>query len=303
LKQIKEMKINYSPGVFTTSRVFVLTISLTFVLSSLSAQEYKSLYLEKKYKLGNELSEISGITYSGGKIYAVNDSGNPKEVYVLKDSDFDLVSSTRISGAKNIDWEEISSFNDTLYIGDFGNNYGSREGLKIYKIYSGSIFSRESEPGIIKFSYELQGTPGRVLYKKHPWDCEAMVVNSKGIWLFSKDWENRICRLYSIKNQSGSETSIRAIDSINLKHLVTGAFFDENGSKLYLCGYEGNDAYLTIMQSDVNIRFSDEYTTFIIPELKYTQVESVFVKENVVYLASERSGIAQAVYKILLPNK
>lgn len=290
------------PGVFTTSRVFALIVLIMIAISALSAQDYKTLEVTRIFKLDKKLAEISGITYLENKIYAINDSGNKSEVYILDENDFDIDSSARINGAKNHDWEEICSYNNTLYIGDFGNNSGSRENLRIYKIPADSLSRKELEPGIIKFRYYHQDVSILSAYRNHRWDCEAMVVNSIGIWLFSKDWEDRICRLYFLKNQSESKVNIKAIDSLNLKYLVTGAFYDNVGGKLYLCGYEENIIYLTVMQVDENINFSGEYTSYIIPELKNTQVESVFVKENVVYLASERTRFAQAVYKIVLPN-
>ena len=96
--------------------------------------------------------------------------------------------------------------------------------------------------------------------------------------------------------------SIAAIDSLKLKYLVTGTYNDSEGGKLHLCGYEWNNIYPTVMNVDENIDFSGEYISYIIPELKNTQVESVFVKENVVYLASERTRFAQAICKIVIPN-
>lgn len=108
--------------------------------------------------------------------------------------------------------------------------------------------------------------------------------------------------MYYLKNQSGGKVSIEAIDSLNLKYLVTGAFYENKGGKLYLCGYEENNIYLTVIKVDENINFLGEYKSYILPELKNTQVESLYVKENVVYLASERTRYAQAIYKIVLPN-
>lgn len=292
-----------SPGVFTISRVFALIVSFLLLSSVSIAQKYPSLSVYESYKLDSKLSEISGITFLRGKIYAINDSGNKNEVYTLDQNTFDVVSSQKVYGTKNIDWEEISSYNNTLYIGDFGNNAGNRKDLRIYKILPDSINFKESQPGIIKFEYKLQKSFDLREYKKHSWDCEAMVINRQGIWLFSKDWRDRTCHLYRLENQPRSKVSIRAIDSINLKYLVTGAFYNNAAGKIYLCGYEGGNIYITVLATGEYINFSGEYTTYIIPELKHTQVESIFVKENLVYLASERSNSVQAIYKIILPGK
>ena len=76
-----------------------------------------------------------------------------------------------------------------------------------------------------------------------------------------------------------------------------------SNGKIYLCAYEGRNTYLTILSTGEYLNFSGEYTNYIIPELKHRQVESIFVKENLFYLASERSSSVQAIYKIILPGK
>jgi hypothetical protein len=39
--------------------------------------------------------------------------------------------------AKNTDWEALTNDGNNFYIGDFGNNDGSRRDLTIYKVPSG----------------------------------------------------------------------------------------------------------------------------------------------------------------------
>lgn len=291
-----------SPGVLIIARVFALTLPLLLITNLLAAQTYKSLSIYESHKLSPELAEISGITYCGGKIYAINDSGNKNEIYILDHNTFEIISSKKVHGTENVDWEEITCFNNSIYIGDFGNNAGKRKDLKIYEVLEDSIFSKTSGARLIRFNYELQKSFKLSEYRRHIWDCEAMVINNHGIWLFSKDWPSRTSRMYKLDRESVNEQSVRAIDSLDLNFLVTGAYYENESGKVYFCGYEGKNTYLTILSTGEDISLSGKYTTYIIPELVFAQVESIFVMGNVVYLASERTKLTQAIYKILLPE-
>ena len=81
---------------------------------ALPAQDYKSLKVAKIFILDKKLAEVSGITFSGNRVYAINDSGNNSDIYLLDKNDFNTVSSARVNEAKNHDRKEICSYNDTI---------------------------------------------------------------------------------------------------------------------------------------------------------------------------------------------
>lgn len=293
---------NINPGITIVARVSSLYIFLLFCNTQVNAQEYKPLKLIERIELDGKLFEISGISYSGDRVFAINDSGNSREVHILDPVSFKVISSVKIKDSNNVDWEEISYYNDTLYIGDFGNNFGNRTDLGIYKVPMDYFSSDNNRVEKIKFEYLEQKIINRTEYKKHIYDCEAMIVDRDGIWLFSKDWVDRTSRLYTLNTDIRPKKGIRPIETLNLTYLVTGAYRDTENCRIVLCGYENKNTYITIFSEIDRVSFSSPHETYIIPEIESGQVESVFVKDNVVYLASERTGIKQSIYKIYLPS-
>ena len=78
------------------------------------------------YPISSKLGEVSGIeTQSRDIFFAINDSGEDPVLYIMK-SDGIIFHKIFIQGAKNVDWEDLSSDDDFLYIGDIGNNRNQR---------------------------------------------------------------------------------------------------------------------------------------------------------------------------------
>ena len=55
--------------------------------------------------------------------FAINDSGDEPIVYLMTSNGV-VFHKIFVSGAKNVDWEDLSSDGDFLYIGDIGNKSG-----------------------------------------------------------------------------------------------------------------------------------------------------------------------------------
>ncbi|HYE74944.1 MAG TPA: hypothetical protein VEF04_16505, partial [Blastocatellia bacterium] len=97
------------------------------------------------------LSEISGIapSYTNPNVYWVhNDSGGKPQIYAV-DSSGNHIATFEVSGATNVDWEDIASVSGAnskpvLYIADIGNNFLDREVLIIYRIPEPRISSTKS---------------------------------------------------------------------------------------------------------------------------------------------------------------
>jgi len=288
-----------NPGFSRLTRVFRLTLLLLSFASFAFSQDNRSLKVKTKTELNPVLREISGMVYSNGKIYAINDSGNRNQIHIMDPVSADILKTVRLAGSENFDWEEITSYNNTLYIGDFGNNFGNRDKLLVYKVPVAKIDANEDFTEKIHFSYKKQTSFRMSDYKKHSWDCEAMIVDSSGIWLFSKDWKDRTCRLYLMEDDSRKEQSLTAIDSLKLDYLVTGAYYDSQTQKQLLCGYEGKHTYITVFEDINKPTLSANYRSYRVVGLEYAQVESILVMDNIIYLASERSGDNQAIYSLI----
>jgi len=87
-----------------------------------------------KFSLISLLNESSGLCYTDGKLWSHDDSGNSAEIYSIDTSDGHLLQRIIVDNYPNTDWEEITADSLCLYVGDFGNNNGTRTDLKVLKI-------------------------------------------------------------------------------------------------------------------------------------------------------------------------
>ena len=82
-------------------------------------------------KLPSELEETSGLELFGDNLLTLNDSGDKAVLYEFT-KEGELVKSIRFYDLKNKDWEDLAGDETSYYIADTGNNYATRENLKIY---------------------------------------------------------------------------------------------------------------------------------------------------------------------------
>ena len=87
-----------------------------------------------RYLLPSELDETSGLAFFNGKLWTINDSGGLPALYAFDTISGEIVQRITVSNAQNIDWESLAMDADHIYIGDFGNNAGTRDDLVIYKV-------------------------------------------------------------------------------------------------------------------------------------------------------------------------
>ena len=108
--------------------------------------------------LESTVEETSGLIYLDGRMITHNDSGGEAALYEIDPASGNVVRTVEIQGATNRDWEDIASDESYIYIGDFGNNSGTRRDLGVYKVsiadYLGNDDLAVAER--IDFSYEDQ---------------------------------------------------------------------------------------------------------------------------------------------------
>ncbi len=109
-----------------------------------------------------------------------------------------------ISNATNVDWEDITQDDTSIYIGDIGNNNGNRTDLKIYKISKTDFINTTSVAAeTIAFTYadrlDFTANPNNTV-----WDSEALVsFNETNLLLFSKNWVDGITKAYLVPKEPG----------------------------------------------------------------------------------------------------
>ena len=111
----------------------IITSTVVFVLGMITATAQISNAVEK-FALPANLSESSGAIFFNNKLITHNDSRGENKLFELDTITEQVTRTVAISNATNIDWEDITQDDTSIYIGDIGNNSGNRTDLKIYKI-------------------------------------------------------------------------------------------------------------------------------------------------------------------------
>lgn len=134
------------------------------------------------------LSEISGLFPSmqnSPLFWAVNDSGNPPELYAISPKGT-LVKTLTVQGAENIDWEDLSGFRyraePYLLIADVGDNWARRRFCSLYAVKEPDLTETGTTQSLaVQWQMNFQ-------YPDGPRDCEAIAVDERDqkIYLLSK---------------------------------------------------------------------------------------------------------------------
>lgn len=202
--------------------------------------------LQLRHNLPSELAENSGMIEMDGFLWFVNDGGNEPVLYSVNQDNGSIERSVYVKNASNTDWEEMTFDADHLYIGDFGNNNGSRTNLRIYILDKSDLSADTVEPsGVIAFAYEDQSdfTPSDL---NTPFDCEAFVSVRDSLLLFTKNWVSQHSSVYYLPTTAGNHTA-KNMGEHNVEGLVTGAAYSADRNELALSGYI-RDAYVPFIR-------------------------------------------------------
>ncbi|PZU80003.1 MAG: hypothetical protein DI529_17025 [Chryseobacterium sp.] len=272
-------------------KIFVIQ----FLLISLFgfSQKIEKLNL-RKYKiaiLSDSLKESSGLTNIDGRLFSFNDSGNTSEIFEIKAGSSDI-EKTYKTGLKNIDWEAITNDEKNFYIGEFGNNLGTRKDLKIYQIPFRNDSLIVDSIKTISFFYPEQTdfTPKNI---NNNFDAEAMIFLDGNIHLFTKEWITNTVSHYVIDKNLTESQPAQKLESFDTGFVVTDASIFEN--KLYVVGYTKNaSVYLMIFEKDEtgNLFFNKPLKKYFLGRAyNVGQIEGITAAEKGIYISGERFSI------------
>ena len=194
-----------------------------------------------KYLLPGDVKETSGLIYFDHAIWTINDGGNLPVIYKLHPETGTVTARITVTNAPNNDWEALAQDEEYVYIGDFGNNKGNRNNLRVLKISKNDIAaSGDSKAGsqLILFSYP--DYTGKIDKKRNNnFDCEAMICIDDSLYLFSKNRGDNKTKLYRLPKREGQYTA-DLIDSFDVRGLITGADYNKTTKEVILLGYTNN---------------------------------------------------------------
>ena len=192
---------------------------------------------------GSLLNENSGIIFYNDHLFTINDGGNSNTIFEL-DTFGILNREITVVNASNVDWEAISQNSQSIFVGDFGNNSGSRENLCIYEISKSEILDPSvnevvATRRVFKYEDQVEFTWNS---NAHNYDCESFICTEDSIYLFSKNWLDEQTKLYGLP-VAWADTAVATVNaSYDVDGLITDASIDLAGESLLLLGYKNNGA-------------------------------------------------------------
>lgn len=272
----------------------VLFLILILFPSILLGQKTSKLKL-KKFRvtyLDAELLETSGLCFLNDKLYTFNDGGNPNKIFELNPENGQINKSLSLNFS-NTDWEAVTTNGKDLFIGDFGNNSGSRKDLTIFQLQ----IKNDSVKTVTKIPF---GFLNQIHFNSnnlnHDFDAEALIFDNNQLHLFSKEWKSKKTSHYVIDFKNETQ-KLSPIENYKTKFCTTDACFFKN--KLYLIGYtKKGRCFLQIFEKNQNGLFFNK------PLQKYRlgsvltigQIEGITANEKGIYISAE--GFQKSILKV-----
>jgi hypothetical protein len=230
------------------------------------------------------LSETSGLIFWENQLWTHNDNSDTN-IYALDTLYGNIVQSYPLSRIANTDWEEISQDKDYIYIGDFGNNSGNRDDLKIFRAGKNSILNNSAVFDSVCFSYSDQ-TDFTPVANNSDFDCEAFIVSEDSIYLFTKQWVSNETRVYSLPKTPGIYAAKRK-SSYNVNGLITGAVYLEEKRIIVLTGYsERLEPFFYLLYDFIGSDFFSGNKRKIEVLLPFHQTEGITTTNGIKYFVT-----------------
>ncbi|MDC1492725.1 T9SS C-terminal target domain-containing protein [Flavobacteriaceae bacterium] len=253
--------------------------------------------------LDNLVDESSGLVFLNNNLITFNDSGGNNSLYEIDIANGNVIRTVNITNATNYDWEDITIDSEYIYIGDFGNNYGNRQDLLIYKI-SIIDFINTTDNTVsaeqINFSYSDQ-----INFQSNPYnsnfDAESLISFNDSLYIFTKNWADRKTNIYPLTKNTGTYITSK-IDSLDVQGLITAAEYNATSNTVTLLGYNTESPFIIELTNFNNSNFSQGLISkfpLVVPENSSIQTEGLANKNNSYYISAEDYlGNPQVLYQI-----
>lgn len=252
--------------------------------------------------LNETLNETSGLIYLNSKLISHNDSGGEAALFEINSTNGAILRKMSISNASNVDWEDVCFDENYIYIGDFGNNKGSRKDLKIYKIsisdYLNTI-NNSITAEIISFNYADQ-TDFSSTESTTNYDAETLITIDGNLYIFTKNWGDNRTNIYAVPKSPGNYTSDK-IDTFDAQGLVTGGTYNVASKSIVLTGYTLTTNFIIEISQFTGYEFSKgTINRFTINPNGSRQIEGIdAINDQEYYLSAEKNLFGAAtLYKL-----
>lgn len=248
--------------------------------------------------LDSSITESSGMIILSGRLITHNDSGGESRLYEIDSVTGTVTRSVFVENAFNVDWEDICYDSNYIYIGDIGNNAGTRTDLKIYRLSIVDYLLNTNDTvsvDTINFSYADQTDFSPNTFSTN-FDAEALISYNDSLYIFTKNWGNNWTNVYSIPKVPGTHIIYKR-DSINTQGLISGAVFNDSNDEIMLSGYTFSGPFIVQLSGFNSAKFSEGIVnrqSLNYPSGTSYQIESIYHSVNNYYITSEEYTLGQA---------
>lgn len=234
-----------------------------------------------------EVWETSGLLFHQDALVTHNDSGNDPNLFVLDTVSLEITRTVTISNAENVDWEDLAQDDEYIYIGDIGNNQGTRTDLGIYRITK-QDFDASDTVMAEKINYAYEDQTDFSGGANSDWDAEAIIVVGEYIILFTKQWQSNGTVAYQIPKSPGNHQAVR-LESFASNGLITGGIYNPLSEVVFLSGYSQQLFPFVVRIENITDTFAFGMPDRITLPLSFMQIEAItYSSVNRYYLTSER---------------
>jgi len=259
--------------------------------------------LTKVTLLDELVDESSGLIFLNNDLITFNDSGGNNSLYEIDTINGEVIRTVEITNTTNNDWEDITTDSEYIYIGDFGNNYGNRQDLVIYKVSISDYLNTSDNTVVaeqINFSYSDQTTFQSNPYNSN-FDAESIISFNDSLYIFTKNWVDNKSNVYSLTKNVGTYIASK-VDSLDVQGLITAAEYNHTSNTVTLLGYNSDSNFVIELTNFNDSNFSQGLVNkfqLVIPENSSIQTEGLTSLNNYYYISAEEYlGNSQVLYKI-----
>jgi DNA-binding beta-propeller fold protein YncE len=191
----------------------------------------------------NEITESSGLVQSRcipNVFWTHNDSGGSEFIYAINEKG-ERLGTWKVSGAKNNDWEDMATLKDKagkcfLYLGDIGNNGGSKNQFTIYKVAEPKVTEADKKSSKKKPSKTETAEAIKFSYQNANPDAETLLVHpaTGEIYVLTKPMlgASEVFKVGAKTEKVGS-VSVPALPN----GFLTGGEISPDGRRVIVCDY------------------------------------------------------------------
>jgi len=272
-------------------------VLLLFLIDCSMMREENFAQLHSRFSSGEitESSELLKSRQFEDVFWTHNDRGDRARIFAIT-SEGELIREVKISGAQNVDWEDMA-IDDAghLYIGDIGNDRGKNKDLTIYMLKEPNPFESEEAAVIKRIHFSFPDLPRFHKTKKEKVDCEALFWANGNLYCMTKYRHDGFTKLYRFDSiDTNTHQVLTKIAEFQIDGAVTSSDVSIDGNKLLVLCYE----FIYLFEKPAD---SDNYLAGKFKRIPITagKSEGICFADSEVFFSNEEGEIYKLTESVL----